>query len=810
MRVLEAGHKRVRLISSRVDSWLLQLGHKTARFLIDYRYLISVMIIGFIVWAIVFNIAVIDYTNSNNWVSRSSWLGPFPGTDTIEIFGFTVEYQFEGYSDYSFYYVHWGYNTLYGVMPYSPEYGVLELNGITNENGAHMFPPFTSYLYAAGIALGNMMGWENWGIGFLIAAFGYLTALPVYGIASEFSSNKRVGEVAALTYLLNPLMLYHTDFLWFNPAPFVFFFFAGFYMLVRGKRLTGTLLIVSAALFKQTAWFLGIPLVVYLLVRPRERKTTNDETPPSNGSQVESDTTKPGIYKQTTSFLRSIITYFVHLLVQFRERKTTDDETPQSKEPQTDSDEPKTGMYERMTSSLRPIIDYFDLRNFMISVILVLIFVGAVMLPYLIAQPYFWNYWRLALGSFSFDGNFVDPPPYNVPIRIQVLPIIAGMPEFAELLDTIIISGGPLGFGVILCAGMMVLKDKYVGEETLYLRRILFMTLILMLIVTLAGSRGVFKYYFVMLMPFFSIFSSAKMIRSSGEHVPFSASMVWVPITLTLLILIPDRNIYLAFVLLIFIGYMLAPLLDKLYHLAKSPFRFIQHFIQRITKISLMPLTVEERPIDITRKRYIANVITQSIILGLGLFFIILGGWITWMAIGVDVVTGLEVILVFSASFTVGFLLLSIALCMSLYTKLRLTHLNNRVREFSLVTAALLWIFGIWTYFLSWPIDLQPERQLLVISGVFISIWAGSLLVKQSNGTRILTDAMLLGGLGTGLYVWNSFANLTLVLLGSIVLCSVLVHLLLICVHSLDRGVMHPPDDKETLPLVEKTSYHAM
>ena len=155
----------------------IRIGHKTSRFLIGYRYLISVMIIGFIVWAVVFNIAVIDYTNSGSWVSRAAWLGPFPGPDTVDIFGFTVEYQFEGYSDYSFYYVHWGHNSLFGVMPYSSDYGVLELNGVTNRNGAHMFPPFTSYLYAAGIALGNIMGWENWGIGFLIAAFGYLTDL---------------------------------------------------------------------------------------------------------------------------------------------------------------------------------------------------------------------------------------------------------------------------------------------------------------------------------------------------------------------------------------------------------------------------------------------------------------------------------------------------------------------------------------------------------------------------------------------------------------------------------------------------------
>jgi hypothetical protein len=719
------------------------------------------MIIGFIVWAIVFNIAVIDYLNTNNWISRSAWLGPFPDPDTIEIFGFTVEYQIEGYSDYSFYYVHWGYNSLFGVMPYSPEYGVLELNGITNENGGHMFPPFTSYLYAAGIALGNMMGWENWGIGFLIAAFGYLTALPVYGIASELSSNKRVGEVAALTYLLNPLMLYHTDFLWFNPAPFVFFFFSGFYMLVRGKRLTGTLLIVSAALFKQTAWFLGIPLVVYLLVRPRERKTTADETPQSDESQVVAD-------------------------------------------------EEETSKTEQIKSGLQPFIEYFELRKFMISVVVVLIFVGAVMFPYLVAQRHFLDYWSLALGSFSFEGNFVDLPKYNVPMRIQVLPIAAGMPEFAELLDTIILSGGPLGFGVIICAGLMVLKDRYVGEETLYLRRILFMTLIMMLLVTLVGPRGVFKYYFVMLMPFFSIFSSARMIRGSGEQVPFSASMIWVPITLTLMILIPDRNIYIAFVLLIFIGYLLAPLFDKLYHLVKTPFRFIRKFIQRIAKISLVSLRTEELPVNVTRKRYFANIIIQGVLLGLGLFFIILGGWITRMAIAVDIVTGLEVILVFSASFIVGFQLISLALSMSLYSDLRMTHLNNRLREFSFVTAALLWIFGIWTYFLSWPIDSQSVRHLLVISCVFISIWAGSLLVNQSNGVRILTDVLLLAGLATGLYAWYSLANLTLVLLGSIVLCSVLVHLLLVCVHSFDKGAIHVPVDKQIPPLVEKATDHAV
>ncbi|MGD9395191.1 MAG: hypothetical protein PVJ05_02065 [Candidatus Thorarchaeota archaeon] len=763
MLALEVGRKRVRLATTRVDKWLLRVGQRTSKFLIDYRYLISVLIIGFIVWAIVFNIAVIDYLDTSRWNTRVAWVGPFPDPDTVEIFGFTVEYQFEGYSDYSFYYVQWGYNSLYGVMPYSPEYGILELNGITNENGAHMFPPFTSYLYASGIALGNIMGWENWGIGFLIAAFGYLTALPVYGVASELSSNKRVGEVAALTYLLNPLMLYHTDFLWFNPSPFVFFFFSGFYMLVRGKRLTGTLLIVCAALFKQTAWFLGIPLVVYLLVRPRERKTDDDETSQTDVSQ-------------------------------------------------TESEEKESSMYDKVRSAIQPYIDYFDIRNFMISVVLVLIFMGAVMFPYIIAQPHFLNYWRLALGSYPLE-RFVEPPPYNIPMTLPVLAILAEMPELAEQLHVILVSGGPLGFGVVLCAGLMVLKDKFIGEEKLYLRRILFMTLILLLIVTLLGPRGVFKYYFVMLMPFFSIFSSARMIRRSGEHVPFSASMVWVPITLTLMILIPDRNFYLAYVILIFIGYLLAPVIDRLYHYVKYPFRFIQRFFQRLTKISKKPLTIEAPQFDISiieRKRYFVNLLTQCVLLGLGLFIIILGGWITQLAIGVDIVTGLKVIVVFSASFIVGFQILSLSFCFTLFSELRLTHLNKCLRDFSSVTVAILWVLGIWTYFLSWPTDSTMERQLLVFSGVFISLWAGSLLIDQGNRTRVLTDVMILGGLGVSLCALFSLNNLPLVLFAGIAVCSVLVHLLVLTVHSVDSWLASPPTYKPEPEHAEKEVEHTL
>ena len=235
------------------------------RSIAEYLPLLIILHFGMLVWTSVFNAAVIDYMEDQLWANRYVWLGNGP----IDLFGYTINFQFEGYSDYTFFYVHWGYNMLNGVMPYNDAFGYLRMSGVINRNGLYIFPPLYAYLYAAGIALPV----DDWGIGLLLAVFGYLTALPVYGIASNLSHNRHVGEAAALTYLLTPNVLYHTTFLWLNPSPFIFFFFSGFYMLMKGRRYTGTILIVTAALFKQTSWFLGIPLVVYLLIRPTVRKT---------------------------------------------------------------------------------------------------------------------------------------------------------------------------------------------------------------------------------------------------------------------------------------------------------------------------------------------------------------------------------------------------------------------------------------------------------------------------------------------------------------------------------------------------------
>ncbi len=714
------GTRIVGRISRTIDSLLYQTGKRMTRVLIENRILISVMVIGFIVWAIVFNAAVVDYTSSVGWTSRTSWLGPFPDPDTVTIFGYTIEYQVEGYSDYSFYYVHWGHNLLYGSMPYSPEFGYLELNGITNENGAHMFPPFTSYLYAAGIWLGNLFGLGNWGIGLLLAGFGFLTALPIYGVAKELSSNRRVGEVAALTYLLNPLILYHTDFLWFNPAPFVFFFFAGFYMLIREKRLIGTLLIVSAALFKQSAWFLGVPLIVYLLVKRRDRPPEEEDSSQENGD--------------------------------LKENLQNNSEKPKSK------------------SIRNSMTDYFDLHGFAISIIVVLSFIGAVMLPFIIAQPDFLNYWSLALGSFSFEGNFVDAPPYNVPQRIQVLLIMAGLPEQAELLDTIIISGGPMIFSVVIFLGVMLLKDRFNGEEKLYLRRILFMTFMMMLLVNIIGARGVFKYYFVAIVPFFSIFSSARMIRGTGEHVPFSASMALLPISFTLMILIPDRNFYMVYVILIFALYLIAPLFDYLYDYAKR----LLKMVTRLIPISYSTLSLESISSE-TKKSVLINWLSRIITIVVGLSLLAYGLWISMFAVGVNLVVGLAVLLVAGIAFTLGPQLIAISLSLS-----NTSDLNDTLQSLSYMTAAALLIFGIGTYIVSWNVVLASERQSLALAGIFVTIWACSLVIGSKLYVRLVSDILLLGGTILGLNLWFSLGNQLLQMIGILCLCAVIVHLIVV------------------------------
>jgi len=235
------------------------------QFIYSHIVLVTILILAAFVWSFVFLRAVSDYMMMSNW----------NGSGDLNLFGFTIHVEFEGWADYGYYYETWGERFLDGYTPYTEAFN----NASPDHYAPYFFPPL--YLYMC--ALGTALPFGSFGIGFVICLFGYATAFPIYGTAKYLSQNKRVGEISVASYLLNPLILYHTAYEWLNPAPFVFFMMLSFYLLMKQHRTMGTLAMVAAAMFKQTAFFLALPLVAYLIkVPPPKDDPENDQESPED------------------------------------------------------------------------------------------------------------------------------------------------------------------------------------------------------------------------------------------------------------------------------------------------------------------------------------------------------------------------------------------------------------------------------------------------------------------------------------------------------------------------------------------------
>jgi len=441
-------------------------------------------------------------------------------------------------------------------------------------------------------------------------------------------------------------------------------------------------------------------------------------------------------------------------------------------------DEPKSSKFSFIT-------EYFDLRGFAVSVVVAVSYAAAVMLPTLIAQPNFWNFWRLAAGHFSFDGNFVDVPGYGVPQTLPVLAIVAGMPDLAQQLESILISSGPLIFGVVVLAGVMVLLDKTNGEEHKFMRRILFLTMILMLWVNLTGPRGVYKYYFSLFGPFFSIFASGRMIRGSDEHVPVSLSMFLMPFAFTLMILIPERTTYLLYVVIIFALYLLAPLFDRLYDLVKRPFRLIKKFASRRVLVEIEPLEVRYDSSISRRLRVLEHIIIISSAL-MGAMLFLYGAYICYPRITGAISLILQYFMVAGVLIVIGVQMLSIAVNGLLPQEERRTDLNYVFKTLSYTLATVVLIFGIVTYSLSWNIDLFIERQALVLSSTLMIFWALSLVVKLKKHIRLFGGLLLLFGASFATWTWSTLGDAVMYNLGLACIAGLILYIMFVMVEFLD------------------------
>jgi hypothetical protein len=457
----------------------------------DHKSLFAVLTVGAIVWVLVFNVAAYDFVTDGQRPFRAVW----NGWSVFSLFGFNITVEFEGWADHDYFYHSWAEQFLKGFLPYTDSFDEQIINGQLYRI-PYFFPPLYLYLCVIGKIIH-----ANLGIGFLLCLFGYLTALPIYGITEYLSKNRNVAAVAAGSYLLNPLILYHTVYEWLNPAPFAFFAMLSFYLLMKGHRTTGLLAMVTSALFKQTAFFFVLPLIAFFVKRPPGAVSNDD--------------------------------------------KETNDTQNDSK-------------------SSRPASDDVDLNSFSKAIAIAIIYAGAWSLPYIFYNFQNYLYYVLQRMGATFLERVDTLPPGNWPVTFAVVFIFLGAPEWLSNAVNI-----GTYYNILLLAGMlpllalMLLEVKDDDNLQGYWRKILWLTMLTILWVHIFSPRGVFKYYFVLLIPFFCIFSSSRMIYTKDDFVPFSHYMIWVPAILSLLILVPSRYIYPLFVFFIMIGYAVAPHLRR-------------------------------------------------------------------------------------------------------------------------------------------------------------------------------------------------------------------------------------------------------
>jgi hypothetical protein len=284
----------------------------------------------------------------------------------------------------------------------------------------------------------------------------------------------------------------------------------------------------TAALFKQTAFFLVLPIVAYLLRKP----------PVDN--------------------------------------------------PEPASDE------------LKPAGDDLDPKGFAKIALYVAIFVVAISLPFLGDISNYLYYIFQRPGGMLLN-NVNEFPSISQPISFAVLFIalnfaignlnttlgtaIPLIPEYA--IQLVNLGTYYTLFLILTMIPLLLLMLLNVKDDTnlrQYWSRMMFLTLVLMLCVHLFSPRGIYKYYTVALIPFFAIQPVSRMIKQKSEKTNLSIFMVLNPLIFGVLILFPNRHIYLAYLLLILVGYLTHKQFSLVLHLVENRIQCVKRRVRNLVK----------------------------------------------------------------------------------------------------------------------------------------------------------------------------------------------------------------------------------
>jgi hypothetical protein len=126
-----------------------------------------------------------------------------------------------------------------------------------------------------------------------------------------------------------------------------------------------------------------------------------------------------------------------------------------------------------------------------------------------------------------------------------------------------------------------------------------------------------------------------------------------------------------------------------------------------------------------------------------------------------------------------GMQIISIAGNGLLSEQARQSDLDYVVRTLSFTLAALLIIFGIGTYVLSWTAGGPLENQLMVLSSMLVMMWILGLVMRVANRARLLSDIFLILACVIATGVWSSIGDIMFTFLGWTCITGLVIHLLL-------------------------------
>jgi hypothetical protein len=243
------------------------------------------------------------------------------------------------------------------------------------------------------------------------------------------------------------------------------------------------------------------------------------------------------------------------------------------------------------------------------------------------------------------------------------------------------------------------------------------------------------------------------------------------------MILIPDRNVYLLYAVLIFVLYLAAPIITRLYDLVKIPFRRLRNILSKRYTLQLRSSEIDYTSSGsrLIRGLEIAITISSAI---MGSVLLLLGVYVSFTNVSAALSIILQSFMLSGAMIVLGAQMLSFAVNGFSSIEEKRDDLNYVLRTYASSTAAIVFIFGCITYALSWHIDLYLERQALVIGGVMMALWALALILQLKKHIRLLASLIVLSG--AALATWSFW----------LLEDAIMYHLGLVCVAALGVYIM--------------------